>query len=328
MVDVDYILAAISIFSSFFIALFLTKFWIRKARRIGLVGRDMNKYKEKYVAESGGLAVIFATIFGILSYLFLKVIFLNESTHITLLFVTVLTILLACFLGFIDDILGWKKGLEQWQKPLLTIPIAIPLMVILAGNSTLAIPFIGIVDFGILYPLFFVPLAVVGAANGFNILGGLNGLEAGMGAIILSFLGVISWFEHLPWLSLISFCAVAALVGFLFFNAYPARVFPGDSLTYSIGALIAAIAIVGNMEKFAVILFIPYFIELAFNVKSRFKKECFGLPKRDGSLQPPEKITSLTHIFMKLTRSEKGTVSSLLLIEVILGLVLTIWYFI
>ncbi len=49
---------------------------------------------------------------------------------------------------------------------------------------------------------------------------------------------------------------VGALLAFLWFNWYPAKVFPGDTLTYSVGALVACIAILGDMEKIAVILFI------------------------------------------------------------------------
>jgi UDP-N-acetylglucosamine--dolichyl-phosphate N-acetylglucosaminephosphotransferase len=181
-------------------------------------------------------------------------------------------------------------------------------------------PIVGAIDFGLIYPLLIIPLAIMGATNGFNILGGFNGLEAGMGAIILSFLGIVALFNNIPWVSLIAFCAVAALLGFLLFNKYPARIFPGDSLTYPIGALIAILAIVGNMEKFALILFAPYFIELLFNIKTKFKKECFGVPQKDGTLKAPEKTTSLTHVLLKYIKTEKGVVYAFWTIEILIGL--------
>jgi UDP-N-acetylglucosamine--dolichyl-phosphate N-acetylglucosaminephosphotransferase len=49
-----------------------------------------------------------------------------------------------------DDMLGWKRGLRQWQKPIFTFFAALPIMVINAGQSTMNLPLIGSVDFGIL----------------------------------------------------------------------------------------------------------------------------------------------------------------------------------
>jgi UDP-N-acetylglucosamine--dolichyl-phosphate N-acetylglucosaminephosphotransferase len=97
------------------------------------------------------------------------------------------------------------------------------------------------------------------------------------------------------------FSAVAALLGFLVFNRYPARIFPGDSLTYTIGALIAVVAILGNMERVAFILFIPYFIEFFLKARTRFQAESFGVPDMHNRLRPMyRKVNSLTQIFMLL----------------------------
>ncbi|MCH7535807.1 MAG: glycosyl transferase family 4, partial [Bacteroidetes bacterium] len=70
----------------------------------------------------------------------------------------------------------------------LTIPIAIPLIVVNAGVSDITLPFIGSVDFGILFPLLIVPIMIIFTTNAFNMLAGFNGLEAGNGIIILSIL--------------------------------------------------------------------------------------------------------------------------------------------
>jgi UDP-N-acetylglucosamine--dolichyl-phosphate N-acetylglucosaminephosphotransferase len=318
------ILAGLMLLVSFAASVFLTKAWIRAARRAGLVGKDMNKFEKRDVPESGGLAVIFSTVFGTLIYIFVKTFIMHTSERFILLLAIITTLLLAGFLGFIDDILGWKKGLPQWLKPILTIPIAIPIAVLNAGHSVMSIPFFGAIDFGILYPILITPIAIMSAANGFNLLAGMNGLEAGMGTIILSTLGLIL-FKSAPWLSLVSFIAVAALLGFLLFNWYPARVFPGNGLTYAIGALIAAIAILGNAEKLAVFLFVPYFIELALKARYKFKIESFGMPQRDGTLKVPEKSGSLTHVYAKIFKTERATVFALLATELCLA---TIAFFI
>lgn len=312
--------------TSFVTTFFLTKVWIKVAKKSKLVGKDLNKFSKPEIPEAGGIAFVIGTTFAILLYIFTKTFYLFSTTNLVEILAILLTLLLAGFLGFIDDILGWKKGLAQWQKPLLTIPIAIPLMVINAGSSTMNIPFFGQMDFGILYPLLIVPVGIIGATNGFNMLAGLNGLEASMGIIILSVLGIFSWLTNSLWITTIAFSAVLSLIAFLIFNKYPAKVFPGNTLTYGVGALIACVAILGNMEKIAVFLFILYFLEFLIKAKNKFKTECFGIPQKNGSLKAPEKIGSFTHILLKFARSERNVVISILLIEMLLAFLAFIFF--
>ncbi|RLJ01848.1 MAG: glycosyl transferase family 4 [Candidatus Aenigmatarchaeota archaeon] len=293
----------ITLLIAFFSTLILTKKWIEVAGKAGLVGKDMNKYTATKIPEAGGIAVILGFVFAVLIYIFFKTFYIGTEVHLIESLALLSAIILSGLLGFVDDIIGWKVGLRQWQKPLLTIPIAIPLMVINAGHSVMNIPLMGEVDLGIIYPLLIIPIGIIGAANGFNMIAGFNGLEAGMGIIILSFLGIASVITGNLWLTLIAFSMVAALFGFLIFNKYPAKVFPGDSLTYGVGSLIAMVTILGNMERTGLILFGPYFIELILKSRSKFKAESFGLPLADGTLKPKyDKNYSLTHAIMRLGR--------------------------
>lgn len=301
--------ASLSTFSAAFaLSLFLTGFWILIARRAGLVARDMNKYRqEKPVAESGGIAVIISFTFSILLYIFFRTFVMPAENHLIVIFSMLISILLAGMIGFVDDILGWKIGLRQWQKPLLTIPIAIPLIVVNAGESSVSLPIIGHTDLGILYPLLVIPAGIVGAANGFNMLAGYNMLEGGLGAIILSTMGIVALRDSSLWVAVLAFSGVAALLGFLFYNRYPAKVFPGDSLTYFCGALIAIIAILGNMEKTAIILFAPFFIEFVLKARSRFRAETFGRPDENNRLSAPsKKVYSLAHAVLRYFPSVFG----------------------
>jgi UDP-N-acetylglucosamine--dolichyl-phosphate N-acetylglucosaminephosphotransferase len=295
---------------SFIFTVFFIPKWIKKARQFGLVGKDMNKYDKPEVAEAGGIVVIIGLLAGTLFYIFLDTFFLKTGADALLIFAAMLTVLLAGFLGFIDDVLGWKKGLKRWQKPLLTIPMAIPLMVINAGHSTMSIPLLGPIDFGIVYPLVIIPIGIVGAANGFNMLAGFNGLEAGMGAIALGTLGTISLFNGNTGLAAVAFSAVASLLAFLIFNWNPARIFPGDSLTYGIGALIAVVSILGNMERAGLILFIPFLIDAVWSLlpeaKGAPKREAFGKPNKDGSLDMPyDKLYGFEHFGLWLMKKVK-----------------------
>lgn len=309
---------------SFIITYFSTKIWIRIAKREDFMVKDMNKYTNPKIPGYGGIAVLFGFCMGVFFYIALSIFYFQRTIHLIEIFALLTTTLIIAFIGMLDDILGWKKGLKRWQKPLLTIPAAIPLMAINAGFTRIYIPFLGPTNIGLLYPLILIPLGIMGASQGFNMLGGLNGLESGLGAIILLTLGFIAWQINKSWIALICLSMVAALFAFWLFNKYPAKVFPGDILRYPLGALIACIAILGNVEKAALILFIPFFLELLIKVKNKLKTECFLIPQQDESLKPPEKIGSLTHVFAKLLNKfktkiyEKDIVYALYCFELVL----------
>jgi len=174
-------------------------------------------------------------------------------------------------------------------------------MVINAGDSAVMLPFLGLVNLGLLYPLILIPLGIVGAATTFNFLAGWNGLEAGQGIIVLTGLSVVAYFTGNSWLGFIGVCMILALLGFLFFNWFPARVFPGDVLTYPIGGLIAIMAILGNFERVALFFFIPYILEVILKLRGGLIKQSFGKPNKDNSLeQPYSKIYGLEHLAIKI----------------------------
>jgi UDP-N-acetylglucosamine--dolichyl-phosphate N-acetylglucosaminephosphotransferase len=215
--------------------------------------------------------------------------------------------MIAGIIGFVDDIFGWAHGgLSARLRVFLVLIAAIPLMVINAGSSIVSVPFIGLVDFGLIYPLLIIPIGIIGATTAYNFLAGFNGLETGQGIIIISFLSLIAYMVGLNWLTLIGFCMVAGLIAFLIYNWFPARVFPGDVLTYSIGALIACLAILGNFEKLAVFIFIPYILEFFLKLRGGLKKSSFGKPQEDGSLELlHDKIYGLEHLEIYILKRAK-----------------------
>jgi UDP-N-acetylglucosamine--dolichyl-phosphate N-acetylglucosaminephosphotransferase len=329
---VEIMLAALIFLVSLVLSFVLTDWWIKVAKRNKLVGKDMNKFNGGEVAEAGGIAAVSAIILGTLFYVFIKTFVIKSEASLPNVLVVLITLLLAVFIGFIDDVLGWKKGLKQWQKALMTLPIAIPLMVLNAGQHIMVIPLLGSIDFKWIYPILLVPIAMLGTTNGFNILAGYNGLEAGLGMIIFAFLGVASFVTGSTWLAVIAGIIVFSLLGFFVFNKYPAKVFPGDSLTYPLGAMIGVFAILGNNERVALFVFIPFIIEGILKLRSRLKAENFGIPKKDGSLDCRyEKNYSLTHVAIRVLKAikgratEKDVVYLILAFELILVVIALAW---
>ena len=297
-------LILITIFISFFCTYLVLPFWIRKAKQIGLIWEDMNKpNKEKNVAGSGGITVVIGAMIGIFLYIAIQTFYFKSSDGISIkIFAMLSTIFLVAGIGLIDDLFGWKKGgLSKRSRIILVLFSAIPLMVINAGQSTM----MGI-NFGIWYPLLIIPFGVLGATTTFNFLAGFNGLEASQGILLLSALSIVMYLTGSSWLSVIALCLVASLLAFYIFNMNPAKVFPGDVLTYVIGASIAVIAILGNAEKIALFFFIPYLLETVLKLRGRLDKQSFGKPNPDGSLELPyDKIYGLEHLAIYILKKIK-----------------------
>jgi UDP-N-acetylglucosamine--dolichyl-phosphate N-acetylglucosaminephosphotransferase len=286
--------------------------WIAKCKHTGMLWEDMNKYhKPKNVAASGGIVVIMAFILSVLGYIAIRTFILNENDGTTVKILAMLTVvLILAIIGLVDDLLGWKHGGLSWRfRVFLAFAASIPLVVINAGTSTINIPFIGEVYLGLIYTLAIIPIGVAGATTTYNFLAGFNGLESGQGIIILSFLSFIAYVTGNSWLSLVGLCMVASLIVFYYYNSYPAKVFPGDILTWSVGAVIACIAILGNFEKIAVFVFMLYILETLLKVRGKLKKYSFGIPNKDGSLEMPyDKIYGLTHLSILILKKFKKKV--------------------
>lgn len=287
----------------FFLTFVLTIIWIKKAKQIGLVWEDMNKPNfPKNVAGSGGIAILVGFILGVLFYIQIKTFYFKSIDNLIEILALMNSLLIIGGIGFLDDLFGWRKGgLSKKSRIILILFAAIPLIVINAGESMM----MG-VEFGLLYPLFFIPLGIVGASVTFNFIAGYNGLETSQGILVLAGLTIVNLSLGNKWLALVSAIMVSCLLAFYVFNKYPSKVFPGDVLTYPVGALIAGSAILGNIEKIAIFFFIPYIVETGLKLRGGLKKESFGKVNRDGSLDLKyEKIYGLEHLAIYLMKKFK-----------------------
>lgn len=312
----------VSVLVSFILASYALPKWIKKCKEVGLLWEDMNKVNRvKNVAASGGVIVVISFVLGVLTYIAIRTFILNGNGEITEIFALLSVILILALVGFIDDVLGWTfRGLSIRFRLFLAFAASIPLVVINAGTNVVAFPFLGVVDLGIYYPLFFIPIGIAGAATTYNFLAGFNGLESGQGIIIVSFLSLIAYLTGSIWLAIVGLCMVASLIVFYFYNKYPAKVFPGDVLTYSVGALIAGMSILGNFEKIAVFVFIPYIIETILKVRGNLTKQSFAKVNEDKSLEIPYgKVYGLTHVSLLILKKFKKKVYEKDVVNLIFG---------
>lgn len=307
-----------------FVATYLvTSFFIPRLVRTGLVGKDMNKRGQPEVPEMGGLAVIAGFVCGVLVFIAVGTFgeeAWQDSYNLTVILAGLSTILIMALVGIVDDLFVMRQDV----KALLPLFAALPLMAVRAGVSQMVLPVVGPVDFGLLYPLLLVPLAITGASNATNMLAGFNGLEAGLGAIMCATIGFITYEVGSLEGAVISLAMLGALLAFLRFNWYPARILIGDVGTLAIGAVVATSVIVGNLETVGVILIAPYFVELVLKARSRFQAESWcGM--RDGMLVCPKasEVYGWGRLIMHATGgiSESRLVMVLLAIEAVFGFI-------
>ncbi|MCK9909532.1 phospho-N-acetylmuramoyl-pentapeptide-transferase, partial [Microbacteriaceae bacterium K1510] len=109
------------------------------------------------------------------------------------------------------------------------------------------------IELGWLYFPFLVFL-LVATTNAVNITDGLDGLLAGTGAIAFGAYAIIAWFLSDLDTAIFSAAVVGAVLGFLVFNAHPARVFMGDTGSLALGGALAGVAIMTKTELLLAII--------------------------------------------------------------------------
>ena len=195
-------------------------------------------------------------------------------SHRTLEALTVFFVTLGCAaIGFVDD---WTKlshrrslGLSgRWKLVLLAVITAFVGVVVYHLDFSTSV-FLPLLDVDVQlswgwYVLLF--LMIAGAANGVNLTDGLDGLAAGTVTISLftyTAIGVVAWIvsqragaTSIPDLdmAILGSSLIGASIGFLWYNAFPAQVFMGDTGSMGLGGALAAFAIMTKTEALLILI--------------------------------------------------------------------------
>jgi phospho-N-acetylmuramoyl-pentapeptide-transferase len=169
-------------------------------------------------------------------------------------------------IGFIDDYLKVVKkhnlGLRAKQKIVMQLVVGI-VVAYLAGRigTEVHLPFIGTyVDFKWLFYPFAVFMAV-GFNNAVNLTDGLDGLAASVTFVVSVFFAVVSWHQGNELMIIVNLAMAGALLGYLRYNWYPAKVFMGDTGSLALGGYVVAVAFALKMPFILLIVGIVYVIE-------------------------------------------------------------------
>lgn len=173
------------------------------------------------------------------------------------------------FIGFLDDILKIAKknnlGLRAYQKMTLLLVVSFLFAYYAYKNqfigSSIIVPFMGgTVDLGVFY-IPFIILFFAATTNAVNLTDGLDGLATSVTLLVMTFFTMISM--ALGHYTLAKFCGViaGALLGFLRYNAFPARVFMGDTGSLALGGAVAAVAMILKLPLIIIIVGGIYLME-------------------------------------------------------------------
>lgn len=199
----------------------------------------------------GGTIILLALLFTVLKF----------SHHTLEIFLLLLVTLGYGMLGFLDDFIKiyFKRnlGLTAKQKLFGQLLIAIIFYYFLMQNGHSTAVMIPGTAYGIELGWLYFPLVIlmiIGASNAVNLTDGLDGLLSGTAAVAFGAYAVIAWRLSEHEIGIFSAAIVGAVLGFLVYNAHPAKVFMGDTGSLALGGAIAAIAILTKTELLLVVI--------------------------------------------------------------------------
>ncbi len=261
----------------------------KEAPKIGKIPLFDKLHDKKAGTPVGGGVFIIAmvvTLFAILFPLASRLgVFIHTAYNLrSELIVIFFTFISFGLLGLSDDllkifakptkgILGLWFGLRRWHKFLLQCVLALTVGFFIyhdLGIHILNIPIIGVVyDLGPWY-VPFSAFVIIAFTNAFNITDGLDGLATGLLLICLVAFGVIAAGNLDTPLSMFISLWMGALLAFLYFNIYPARIFLGDAGALSFGASLAVIGLLTGSLIALVVIGGIFVIEIASSAIQMF----------------------------------------------------------
>jgi len=215
------------------------------------------------------------------------------------------SVLFGSTMGLFDDLtdLRWR------YKALLPVFAALPYVVLGPTARTTVSIFGGSINLGGAFLLLFVPVMVTIVTNSYNQLGGLNGLEAGSGLIVLCGLAIVSG----DWVLLV--CPILVLA-FLTYLSFAGKAFIGNVGSFSVGLTLAVVSVIDNLKLMLLISMLPFIVNSILILYSNYllRDRAITLLDNDGKLQA-KKIRSLRTLLLRYRHmNEKQAVITLYLV--------------
>jgi UDP-N-acetylglucosamine--dolichyl-phosphate N-acetylglucosaminephosphotransferase len=239
------------------------------------------------------------------------------SLDYRLLFAIFLSATLAALAGLIDDLFTLGKV----ALIVLTFLVSLPILAFHAGSTKIYLSPFGPQDLGSLFWVL-VPFAFAFLMNGVNVYAGFNGLEAGLGLVSSFSLATCAVIYGSLESAVSLFALAGALLAFLKWNSFPAKVFIGGSGTFLVGAVLASSIIAGSIKVVGIIALFPYILNFILRARDRFTSSVADVETMpDGSLRKSG-LTALWAVFIYgSSTNEQRMVNRCLALQILFGVV-------
>lgn len=242
----------------------LTPIIIRFSYFIGAVDKpNYRKVHTKPVSMLGGVIILCAFLFGL---------WIGQPVEKEI-YPIIIGALLIQITGLIDDFIDLPAIIK------LIAQIGVATIVVYHGITLdlITLPFGIVIEFGILS----IPMTIlwiVAVTNAINLIDGLDGLAAGVSGIALATIGFIAIIQQNIFIMMLCSVLIGALLGFLKYNFYPARIFLGDNGALMLGFIIGVLSLLGFKNITLISLFFPViilavpFIDMSFAMIRRYRQ--------------------------------------------------------
>lgn len=302
----DLTVAAVLLLGAALSTLTFTRLLIPVLRKKGRLGLDLHKAEKVEVVEMGGTAVVACFLLVIVVY--------HLVLGLRYFWPLVCSVGLLALIGIYDDL---YKPRGRIKFLLCTLLVALCFYAFDFHPSSYLTSMV---------PLLVLPailaLGVSVSANAVNILAGFNGLEAGVTAIAATGVFIVALIDGSSEAAVGSITLVGCCIGFLYYNRYPADVFPGDVGTLTMGGILALSATMAGAEFLLPLLLAPHLVELLCKLNNRFEpKDRTGHAKlgEDGKLVPGDYAAFVHFLMARFPSGERSLVRRVWLIELVLA---------
>ncbi|MDX8361184.1 MULTISPECIES: MraY family glycosyltransferase [Bacillaceae] len=297
------------------ISILITPLVKKFAYKIGATDRpNQRKVHQKIMPRLGGLAIYISFLIGVL------ILRPQDEFQLAILIGSAIIILT----GVLDDVFELSAKIKLGGQ-LLAAGV-----VVLGGVQVefINLPFGGELQFG----WFSIPLTIlwiVGITNAINLIDGLDGLAAGVSAIALITITGMAMIKGDIFVVSIGLIMLGSIIGFLFYNFHPAKIFMGDTGALFLGYMIAVLSLLGFKNVTFISLIVPIIV-LGVPISDTF----FAIIRRIVNKKPlsaPDK-SHLHHCLLRLGYSHRQTVLVIYGISAMFGVAavifsqVTIWY--
>jgi UDP-N-acetylglucosamine--dolichyl-phosphate N-acetylglucosaminephosphotransferase len=288
----------------------VTPWLIAASNRARFTGMDLHKKGMPEIPMIGGIGC-FAGLAAALTTAGLW------SLDYRLLFAIFLSATLAALAGLIDDLFTLGKV----ALIVLTFLVSLPILAFHAGSTKIYLSPFGPQDLGSLFWVL-VPFAFAFLMNGVNVYAGFNGLEAGLGLVSSFSLATCAVIYGSLESAISLFALAGALLAFLKWNSFPAKVFIGGSGTFLIGAVLASSIIAGSIKVVGIIALFPYIINFILRARDRFTSSVADVETMpDGTLRKSG-LTALWAVFIyDSSTNEQRMVNRCIALQILFGAV-------